>query len=157
MDYSKVAVEINIIFKYIDDELVEQIPIELRQYFQEIASPTYIAHIDPRYPLGDQPLLRDTEILLAVLFRKYWATEEEATEFDEIIHQNDLYLRQKYDPNNIFKQVGEIKDSMNTSNLPSIPKENTFFNKFKNLCRKVWNTIFHLDENNINNDNNNDK
>lgn len=148
MNYAEVAVEINIIFKYIDDALVEQIPIELREYFQEIASPTYVAHIDPRYPLDDQPLLRDTEILLAVLFRKYWATEEEAAEFDEIIHQNDLYLRQKYDPNNIFKQVGEIKDTMDSStNLPSIPKENTFFNKFKDLCRKVWNTLFHLDEN----------
>lgn len=149
MKYEEVAVEINIILKYLDDELVEKIPVKVREYFKSIASPTYVAHIDPRYPLDDQPLLPDTEILLAVMFRKYWANEEEAAEFDSLLKENDLYFNEKYDPNNIFKQVETIKDTMDSSNsLSTIPDENTFLGKFKDLCRKVWNTLFHLDDNN---------
>ena len=152
MGYAEVAVEMNIIFKYMDEDLVEKIPVELRYYLQSIASSTYVAHIDPRYPLEEQPLLPETEILLAVLFREYWATDEDKAEFDEILHENDLYVRDKYNPENIFKQVEEIKESIEqTAQVPAVQNNETFFEKFKAFCKKVWNTLFHLDDNSNNN------
>lgn len=145
MGYAEVAVEMNIIFKYIDDDLVEKVPLELREYLKKIASPTYVAHIDPRFPLDDQPLLQDTEILLAVLFREYWATDEDKAEFDALLNENELKVREKYNPDNIFKQVEDIKATVN-QNLPDVPKEDTIFEKFKNFCRKIWNELFHLED-----------
>lgn len=151
MGYAEVAVEMNIIFMYLEPSLVEKIPKKMREFFKDIASPTYVPHIDPRYPLDDQPLLPDTEILLTILFRQYWANEEEKAEIDSIIEENDKKLRERYSVDNIFKQVEEVKsipqnDTSLENNSLSVIDENSFIYKFKNICRKIWNKLFNLDE-----------
>lgn len=150
MGYPEVAVEMNIIFMYLEPSLVAKIPKKLREFFEAIASPTYVAHIDPRFPLDEQPLLRDTEILLTILFRQYLATDEEKQEIDNLIEENDKKLNDRYSVDNIFKQVEEIKsiDEEKEETSLTVISENSFMYKFKNICRKIWNKLFNLDDEN---------
>ncbi|MCI8277211.1 MAG: hypothetical protein HFJ46_04730 [Clostridia bacterium] len=154
MGYAEVAVEMNIIFMYIEPDLVAKIPQKMKDFFKAIASPTYVAHIDPRFPLDEQPLLRETEILLTVLFRQYWATKDEKQEIDDLIKENDKKLNDRYSVENIFKQVEEIKsieDAKETS--LTVINEDSFVYKFKNICRKIWSKLFNLDNQNTDDDN----
>lgn len=148
MGYAEVAVEMNIIFMYLEPALVARVPKKLREFFEAIASPTYVAHIDPRFPLDDQPLLPDTEILVTILFRQYWATSEEKQEIDALIEENDKKLNERYSVENIFKQVEEIKSIQEETadNQLMVIDEDSFVYKFKNICRKIWNKIFNLDD-----------
>ena len=50
-DYADLAAEMNILLRYIDDELVEKIPQKIIEFFQDIASPHFKSRIDPRLPL----------------------------------------------------------------------------------------------------------
>lgn len=150
MGYEEVAVEMNIIFMYIEPALVAKIPQKMRDFFKAIASPTYVPHIDPRYPLDDQPLLPETEILLTILFRQYWADDNEKAEIDNIIEENDKKLRDRYSVDNIFKQVEEVKSISNQNDEEekslAVVDENSFVYKFKNICRRIWNKLFNLDD-----------
>ena len=84
-DYANLAAEMNILFRYIDDDLVEKVPQKIIEFFQDIASPTFRSKIDPRFPLDEQYLLPSTELMLTLLYRQYWCTEEEREELDRMI------------------------------------------------------------------------
>ena len=73
-DYADLAAEMNILLRYIDDELVEKIPQKIIEFFQDVASPHFKSRIDPRLPLDQQLLLPSTECMLTLLYRQYWCT-----------------------------------------------------------------------------------
>lgn len=119
---------------YLPKEEVEKIPINLRDFFKKIKNNNYDLRINPYKELEKQELLPKTKILLTIIYRNYWCTEEEKVELDKILFENDIKyekeLLEKYDPNNMFKKVDNIK---------TIPKEKDL--EEKNITvysRELW-------------------
>jgi len=96
MSYAEVATEINILFRYMDEDLIAKIPQKIRDFLKSIASPTYVSKIDPRFPLNEQYLLPETEILLSVLHYEFWSTKEQRAELDAILTENEQSLNEEY-------------------------------------------------------------
>lgn len=136
-DYSNLAAEMNILLRYLDDELVEKIPQKIIEFFQDIASPTFKSKIDPRFPLDEQYLLPSTECMLTLLYRQYWCTPEEREELDKmLIESEELRIQnQQASLNNIFDKIENSEDIFveTDSNLPSTITENIFITKIKEL------------------------
>lgn len=123
-EFAEASAEINEILKYLPEEYVKKIPKKLREFFKEIETKEYKTNIDPYKTLDEQDLKAKTKILITVLYRNYWCNEEERAELDKILIENDRKyeeeLREKYNPDNIFKKKDkgeneEIKEVRETS------------------------------------------
>lgn len=140
-DYANLAAEMNILLRYIDDELVEKIPLKIIEFFQDIASPTFRSRIDPRLPLDQQLLLPSTECMLTLLYRQYWCTDEEREELDQLIIEQQTLADQKDQAtfDNIFQKIENNEDIFTepVENLPIEIEENNFITKLKEFLNYI--------------------
>ena len=106
-EFAEASAEINEIFKYLPKEEVEKIPSKLREFFKEVSSKDYVTNINPDLPLDEQNIKEKTKDIIALIYRNYWCSEEERKELDQKLIENDKKfeeeLREKYNPDNIFK------------------------------------------------------
>lgn len=100
--------EINEIFNFLDENEVNKIPFELKEVFNKFQSKDYISHIDYTKALYEQDLKKQTKDILVYLYVTYWCNDEKKKEVNKIFKENyekrQLKLREKYNPDDIFKQ-----------------------------------------------------
>lgn len=145
-EFAEASAEISEILGYLPTEYVEKIPAKLRAFFNKVKKADYVSKIDPYKQLDEQELKPKTKTLLTVIYRNYWCNEEERAELDKILIENDKKyeeeLRERYNPDNIFKKKEIIEEKIETiqSNLPAEIKKESFvkklFNYIKGLFRK---------------------
>lgn len=111
--FPNVASELFEIFKYLDDEILNKIPDELKNHIYDIRNLDYKFAIDKNKTLIEQKLLLETKQILSVIFLKYCCTDDEVSEI----------LGRNIDIEN------EIEDSK--IGMESLDK---FFNKNLNDC-----------------------
>lgn len=106
---SEAYAEIDTILNFMDYEYIKAIPEKLRNLFKEKKAINYEINIDPNKPLKEQNLKEESLSILAVLNYNYWCKDEAKKEDlikkyseNERIYQEKL--REKYNPENIFKQ-----------------------------------------------------
>lgn len=75
--------EIDEILKYTDTELVNRIPKSMREFIVQNKEKEYQTCISLACPICDQDLQKETEVILSLIFRSYWATDEEKRELEE--------------------------------------------------------------------------
>lgn len=141
----KAYVEVIEILKYIPTDNYNKIPDEIIENMQLNKDKEYKYTVEHFSDFQEQEMLKETETILAVLFRDYWATEEQRKKILEK-EKHDLYIleeakREKYNPDDIFKTL----DKNNISEIPEgnalIEYKQSFFTKLKNFILK----ILHID------------
>lgn len=130
---SKAYVEVLEILKYIPTEYYNKIPNEILENMQLNADKEYKYVVTHFYNFQEQEMLKETETIVAVLFRDYWATEEQRNKILEK-EKYDLSVleqekREKYNPDDIFKKVNKNSEKTNIE----MPKNNsiTILNEYK--------------------------
>ncbi len=140
-EFAEAATEINEIISYLPNEYIQRIPKKLRDFFEKVKSNNYISKIDPYKPLEEQELKPKTKTLLTIIYRNYWCNEEEKRILDRVLIENDKKyekeLRQKYNPDNIFKNKQE-QIVVEDTNLPAEIKEETFFKKLISFIKGLF-------------------
>lgn len=101
--------EVNRFLELIGEELSNQIPLKLRNFFKREMDKSYIPTIDANIPIKQQNLKRKTVAIIAGLNLQYWCKDEEKKkELLEIYSNNEKRyqeeLREKYNPNDVFKK-----------------------------------------------------
>ena len=145
-EFAEASAEINEILKYLPEEYIGKIPTKLKDFFVKVEDKDYITNIDPSKPLDEQAIKPKTKTLLAILYREYWCDEEEKAELDKILMENDkqyeVELREKYNPDSIFKnkhvtEISEEEIVKSTNNLPAEIKE-SLFKKVINFFKRIF-------------------
>lgn len=147
-EYAIAYKEVNEILKYIPKGDYEKIPKVKLDVFENLGKKDYEFSYNPDLTLDEQHVSKRAKAIIAILFRDYWATEEQRKKI--ISRQNyernliEEEKRKKYDPNNIFKNNIEEKiesdasaEDVATSSLPTIKKE-SFFDKFLNFFKNLF-------------------
>ncbi len=137
-DLSEAAVEFKSILENCSDDIVNKIPTNFLKFIDKIASKTYKFNYDKTKSLIEQNLKSETRGLIALVYQDYICTDEERKEY---IQKSNLYIienenmkREKYNPNDIFKDVKNYK--VNNS------KENSIIEyKKENFIQKIFNKI----------------
>ena len=147
-EFSEAAKEINEILKYIPEEEVNKIPVKLREFFKEIESKEYVVNINPDIPLDKQELKEKTKDIVALIYRNYWCSEEEKKELDQKLIENDKKfeeeLREKYNPDNIFKNIvtttkkEEIIEENNGQQSLVVRDTEKWYQKFLNFIKNLF-------------------
>ena len=146
-EFAEASAEINEIFKYLPKEEVEKIPSKLREFFKEVSSKDYVTNINPDLPLDEQNIKEKTKDIIALIYRNYWCSEEERKELDQKLIENDKKfeeeLREKYNPDNIFKnnvtttkkEEPEIKEEKIEQSLV-VQETEKWYQRFLNMIKR---------------------
>ena len=139
-ELSEAAVEFNIILKYTSEELKNKIPKKFLDFLQSIQSKNYKFEYDKTKKLDEQKLKPKTRGLIALVYQDYICNEAEKEEYiqksQKLIKQIEESKREKYNPNDIFKdkKIENDKDTTNTVEIVEY-KESII----KRIIRKIKN------------------
>lgn len=143
------SAEINEILKYLSVEQVNKIPKKLRILFEEIAEKDYIPHINPNKRIIEQDITPKTRDILIIFYRKYWANNEMRQEIGKKLIENERKyqkeLREKYNPDNIFKtenkeKTTEVFEKINVQNEVSVVEyKESILKKLINKIKSIFN------------------
>ena len=126
-EYSEAITEVLDIIKHLDEDQIEQIPLDFIKNLKERQSTTYVPNIDYTKPLQENKLKCKTKVILAIIYRDYLCNEEEQKEFD-----NQLKIKEEKTNNDIFSNRVEHTEDK----LKLVPYE-----KKKSLFRKILDSI----------------
>lgn len=106
------------IIKYLPQKDYEKIPSSIIENMQREMDKDYIYDIIDYDDLEKQNMLHETEIILAVFYRDYWATEYQRKVIleneKEYMNKKEEEKRKKYNPNKIFNNN---KNNFNNSEM----------------------------------------
>lgn len=130
--------EINEILNYMPIEYNEKLPEQIKKIITDNKIDNgFIYNIHKT--LDNQEILHDTKVLLSILYRTYWCTDEKR----DILEQEDrIVLEDKYNPNNVFKNNNKKTDSENkkTNNRIAIMEyKESFFKRIINKIKAYFN------------------
>lgn len=120
--YNKKAFsEIIEILKHTDQQIVEKIPNSFIKFLFENRDKEYTAGINFSNENWDDTILEDTKAILALIYRDYFVSDEERKELlleeKRAQEKQEMEIREKYNPDNLFKN--------NNSEIPNEFTEQT--------------------------------
>ena len=100
---------------------------------------------------GNIHVSNTAEAILNYINLEYWSTEEEKQELLKLYLKNEEEIKNKYNPDNIFKKVNKnkktnIETSEDTINTSLIEYKKSFFTIFKEFILKVFNINNQVDD-----------
>lgn len=141
-NYQDAFKEVWEILQNTDEELVSKIPQKFMNFLQNNMNNNYSTSINPDTPIDNQTILKETEAVLALIYRSYWATEDEKIKF---IKKDKEELSKIKTPEKTiaYKNIDEIftkRSNINKfaidNNLIVIQKQ-SFFKKFLTKILKI--------------------
>ena len=164
--YANAFKEVDYYLKGIRDEDIEKIPNKLKEFIKENASESYLVDFDYNKPLSEITISKEAKGIISIICLNYWCeNEEEKREYLGLLNTNEQeyqkILREKYNPENIFKSDRSINLNSNAVlsdddndidnsddniiNINELDKEKlpVDLNKddSKNIIKKIWNRI----------------
>ena len=155
IQYANAYTEVLDILKYISKEDYEKIPKSKIKVFEENSNKNYNFTYDENKTLDEQNVSEITKVIIAILFRDYWATKEQRyiiiKKQQEIKDQKQKELMAKFEQNkNIsekdLKKVDVASDldldidyKSLGANVQLYKKEEGFFEKLVNKIKGLLN------------------
>lgn len=136
--------EVYDILKNTDQELLNKIPSKFMDFIKDNMNTDYQTNIKTDLEIDKQTLLKETESILSLIYRSYWATDEEKQNFklkdnEELLKAEELKKSQYKDIDEIFQKRKNINNVTLDNNIMVIEKENfikKIFNKILSIFRK---------------------
>lgn len=138
-------VEILEILKHIDEIYVDKIPKKLIEFFEENKANNYEFKYDCTVELYKQNLNDNTLALLAMLNLNYWCESKEhrkelISRYNENERKYQEELREKYNPDNIFKKHNQEKNIEEdvVKELAMVEYKESIFKKIINKIKSIF-------------------
>ena len=137
---SEVYTDISIIINMMPAEMKNKISSNFISFIENNKSDKYVSNIDPKIPLKEQNIRKETKEILGIIYRDYLCDEKER---EELIKKNNKKIEEMnntYDIKNVFeKRSNNIKEINNEKQLIVVKQEKWYykiFKFFKNIFRK---------------------
>lgn len=141
--YKEAITEVIEILKYTRKEEVDKISPSFMEYLQSNVSSTYTSNLDHTCTIDKMQLKKETRMILAIIYRKFWCNQENKQNFDRILNENERKhqeeIREKYNPDDIFKNK-KMKDKEYTqnNNMQLMECKETIINKIMNKIKSIF-------------------
>ena len=140
--------EVDEFIELLSENEKNEIPKKLREFFKEEKDLDYKKNINASIPIKDQNLKEETLAIIALLNLQYWCKDEaEKNRLKSIYMANEekyqVELREKYNPDNIFKKKAEnieenAEENINQENVQMIEYKEPFFKKIINKLLSIF-------------------
>jgi len=139
--YKNAFKEVYEILQNTEEDLVQKVPKKFITFLIDNMNKNYQTNINTNLDIDKQTLLPETEAILSLIFRSYWATNEEKAEFSirdkqELLQIEKNIKNQYKDVNAIFEKKQNLSNITLDTNLMIIKKEN--------FIQKILKKIFKL-------------
>ena len=134
------STEVLELLKYFRKEDVDKISPKFIELLKEYEREKYKREFDTSLSLREMDLNVSTKVLLGIIYRTFWANEEEKKDFDKILQENEILYREKIketnEKYNIFEKPLEEKNVENDIEKELIPVNNE-----EKWYKKIFNKI----------------
>jgi len=135
--YCEAAVEVLDILDYTEEDDVKKIPKKFIDFLIKCSAKDYVSTVDNRKDIEEMNLRNETKEFLGIIYRNWWATEEEKKEIYEAIattkRKEQERLKELYSYDKLFKKTN-IKES-NSKDIVAVKQEKSFFKKIINKIK----------------------
>lgn len=142
IEYANAYSEVLEILQHISQEDYDKIPKEKLTLFEANANKDYNFTYDIDKTLDEQSVSNKAKTIIAILFRDYWATDSQREKIkakEKYDRQNNEEIKEKYNPDNLFKNNNIEKENiLNDNNKMILYKEpliKKILNKFLNWIK----------------------
>lgn len=138
--YKNAFKEVYEILQNSEESLVKQVPQKFINFLLDNMNKDYTSNINTEISIDKQSILPETENILSLIFRSYWATDEEKLEFltkdkQELFQEEENKKKKFKNINEIFKKKQNINNITITNDLIVIPKKNFIQKLFKKIYK----------------------
>jgi len=106
---SEAYTDISIIISMMPSEMKNKISKNFITFIENNKANNYTSNINPKIPIKDQNIKKETKEILGIIYRDYLCSDEERKRLikkeEEEITKFEEELKIKYNPNNIFKNI----------------------------------------------------
>ena len=142
--YKDAFKEVYDILENTDEELLKKIPTKFMEFIKNNMNMEYKTNIQKDIGIDKQNLLKETESILALIYRSYWATREEKEEFARKSKIEAIEAERKKQEefkgksiDEIFNRKVNIEKVTIDNNLMVIQKE-SFVKRILNKILKIF-------------------
>ena len=130
----------------VTEEERNQIPQKLRDFFREEKDINYHKNINPSIPIKEQNLKEETLAIIALLMLQYWYKDESKKQkLLEVLDENERKyqeeLREKYNPDNIFKNKNSTSGEIENDNSEEISVNMQIMEYKEPIFKRIVNKI----------------
>ena len=144
IQYANAYTEVLEILKNISQEDYNKVPKEKINLFEHNANKEYIFDYNPSKTLQEQNVSKIARTIIAILFRDYWATDEQRNKI-KVFQNNKRYQieeenRQKYNTD-IFKNRNNITNESQieqTKNMQLVEYKENIFKRIIGFFKKKF-------------------
>lgn len=157
--YRRSMSEVLSVLSHSKREVIIKIPDNVFNYLLENSSKSYNPQLDHTKNIKEMGLSKKAEDFLSIIYRNYLCSEDKKREYDYILMENEKKyeeeLREKYNPDNIFKNNTNKNDVMSiaadativnneikSENTSLVVKKDNFFIKIINKLKNLFNYKF---------------
>ena len=144
IEYNKRLVEVSVILNHLNKSDYDKIPKEVIDRIEKNKDTEYVWYYDETKDLKDQKVSKDTIAILSYINMKYLLNVEQRKFVEEVFKENQKKIenikREKYNPDNIFKNTKEsICEEKHISSMIEVKEEKWYqkiFKVIKNLFKR---------------------
>lgn len=141
IEYIQANTEIKCLLKYFPINYIKKLPTKLLEMIYGNSDEKYNIDVDLKKDLKNQNISKKTKDMLAVLTYNYWSSETEKKDIIERLNENENNyqeeLREKYNPDNIFKNR-ETKVEALENSVAMVEYKKSIFSKIKNWFKRTF-------------------
>ncbi len=145
MEYANAYSEVLEILNYVSKEDYNKIPESMIELFKKNNNKNYKFKYNSSKTLDEQNVSKKAKIIIAILFRDYWATEKQREKilakerYDIQKIEQEKY--EKYNSENIFKNKSDTDCKLVSSDLVIQGKESMYI-KFISIIKQLLGKFF---------------
>ena len=131
------------ILRFIPIQEYNKIPKEKLEVFERFSNTEYKFFYNPKKSLDENNVSNITKTIIAILFRDYWATENQR---QKILNKQNFDKKniqeEKYNPDNLFKKNKEkenIEKNIQNQNLAMVEYKEPLLKRIINKIKSLFN------------------
>lgn len=140
---SEIYVDISIIIGMMPTEMKSKISNSFIDFIENNKSNTYVSNINPKIPLREQNIRKETKEMLGIIYRDYLCSNEERIDLlqeeNEELAKLEFEKRKLYNPDDIFKKK-DLKENIIKKEVGMIEYKESII---KRIITKIKN-LFHI-------------
>lgn len=141
----KAVSEVIDILKHSEIEVTQKIPKKFIEFLTKNSDRNYIPNIDYSEENWENSIEEDAKVLIALIYRDYIMSEEEKEKVIEEAKRQEQEIREKYNPDNLFKKNSKIENEKSQDDTEQevqksllIIKEEKWYERIINKIKEIF-------------------
>ena len=142
---NKAVSEVIDVLKHSEIEVTQKIPKKFIEFLTKNSDRDYIPNIDYSEENWENSIEEDAKVLIALIYRDYIMSEEEKEKVIEEAERQEQEIREKYNPDNLFKKNSKIENEKSQDDTEQevqksllIIKEEKWYERIINKIKEIF-------------------